>query len=118
MSVTTQWCWSIAGYAGYVPAKMPPSKATPVEAALWSIRNPETLDILAKLLKNTVVNPSEEKFRRIRLSNPKINTLIREEQGGVETLKALGWVEEEATESLVVPTGKQFTMAEVSRVLD
>ena len=39
-------------------------------------RNPETLAILGKLLKNTVVEPSEEKFRRIRLSNPKIDALV------------------------------------------
>jgi len=39
-------------------------------------RNPETLAVLGKLLKNAVVNPTEEKFRRIRLSNPKIDTLV------------------------------------------
>ena len=43
---------------------------------------------------------------------------VRMEVGAMEALKALGWVEEEETDSLVVPKGKQFTMAQVGDVND
>lgn len=37
------------GYAGYAPAKLPPSKATGLQAALWSIDNMECLEVCQSL---------------------------------------------------------------------
>lgn len=33
------------GYAGYAPAKLPPAKATGLQAALWTIDNMECLEV-------------------------------------------------------------------------
>ena len=105
----------LAGYAGYVPAKLPPAKPSAIQEALWQVKNSASLEIIAKLLRNVVVNPADEKYRRIRLSNPKINTLIREERGALQTLQAMGWVLDlEDKDVLTVPKGLQFSMSEVS----
>lgn len=37
------------GYAGYAPAKLPPSKATGLQAALWSIDNMECLEVCQRM---------------------------------------------------------------------
>ena len=108
-------CLLSAGYAGYVPAKMPPAKPSATQAALWSIQNPETLELIAKLLKNVAVNPSEEKYRRIRLTNPKIKALVADEEGGLQAMLSLGWEQDpEDADALVVTKGRHFSMAEVS----
>lgn len=97
-----------------MPAKLPPPKPTSIQEALWQIQNPTSLEVLAKLLRNVVVNPGEEKYRRIKLSNPKIKTSIQEVKGGLETLKAMGWVQDpEDEDMLFVPKGLQLSMAEV-----
>lgn len=107
------------GYAGYVPAKLPPTKPSAVQAALWEIQNTASLEVISKLLRNTAVNPSEEKYRRIRLTNPKVKALIAEEKGAVQSLLALGWERDaEDSESLVIPKGRYFSMAEVRIVQD
>lgn len=106
----------ITGYAGYVPAKLPPPKPSSVQAQLWEIKNPASLEVIAKLLRNVVVQPSEEKFRRIRLSNAKIHSLVREERGALETLLAMGWIvdpEDKDEDMLILPKGVQFSMNEV-----
>ena len=95
---------------------MPPAKPSAAQAALWNVQNPETLDLIAKLLKNVAVNPSEEKYRRIRLSNPKIKALVADEEGGLQAMLSLGWEQDpEDVDALVVTKGHHFSMAEVSR---
>jgi hypothetical protein len=64
------------GYAGYVPAKMPPAKPTEVEAAVQAVKSLEALEVMGKLLYNCAVSPREEKFRRIKLSNKKISEVL------------------------------------------
>lgn len=99
------------GYAGYVSAKLPPPKPTEVEAAIAAIKSLDTLEILQKLVYNAAISPKEDKFRRLRLSNEKINTLIVEVPGGIEALQAMGWVQdEEALEFMSIPAGKYMTM--------
>lgn len=67
-----------------------------------------------KLIRNTVVTPNEDKFRRIRLSNPKIKAAIVEEAGALDILKAMGWKADSDDEDLLVlPKGAQLSMAEV-----
>ncbi len=147
------------GYAGYTAAKLPPPKATGVQAALWSIDNMECLEVchqtctiltfpsmsgclprfsrqpffliigcqcrfvtihivvqvMSKLVRNTAVSPSEDKFKRIKLSNSKVKSTIVEPTGGVPSLLAMGWVYDEADQDfLMLPKGVQMTMKEVS----
>jgi hypothetical protein len=53
------------GYAGYVPAKLPPGKLTPLQQALFSIGSPECLQVLEKVVYNTAVMPTEVRLRDI-----------------------------------------------------
>lgn len=50
-----------------------------------------TFEILLKLLKNIVNDPRNEKFRRIRMSNPKIQETVGMAVGGVELLESVGF---------------------------
>lgn len=56
--------------------------------------NPETgsIEVVHKLLKNIVREPENAKFRKIRMSNPKIREAIGEVAGGVELLEFVGFV--------------------------
>ncbi|GBF89107.1 hypothetical protein Rsub_01824 [Raphidocelis subcapitata] len=106
------------GYAGYVSAKYPPPKPSEAEAALMQVKSEAALEIIGKLLYNAAVAPKEEKYRRIKLTNPKIRETVVEATGGVDALRALGWVEDpEAPEDfLMVPPGLYFSMKEVRMV--
>ncbi|XP_058732518.1 plant UBX domain-containing protein 2-like [Vicia villosa] len=50
-----------------------------------------SVDIVLKLLRNIVREPENVKFRKIRLSNPKIKEAVAEVNGGVELLGFLGF---------------------------
>ncbi|KAL5052512.1 hypothetical protein RYX36_033194 [Vicia faba] len=50
-----------------------------------------SVDIVLKLLGNIVKDPGNVKFRKIRLSNPKIKEAVAEVSGGVELLGFLGF---------------------------
>lgn len=105
------------GYTGYVPAKLPPSKLTPVEAAVQAIKSLDCLDILGKLLYNCAVTPREAKFRRIKLNNQRIADTLGAHPPALEALTALGWVPDPAApQELVVQEGLFFTMKEVRLV--
>lgn len=101
------------GYAGYVSAKYPPPKPTEAEAAVQAVKSEVALEIIGKLLYNAAISPKEEKFRRIKLTNPKIREAVVEAPGAVAALRALGWVDDEAGEGLVVQPGLYFSMKEV-----
>jgi hypothetical protein len=59
--------------------------------------------------------PAEEKYRRIKLSNPKIKANITDIPEARNFLSLLGWdlVEEEGVEFLTLPAKKNITMAHV-----
>ena len=131
------------GYAGYVPAKLPPAKATDVQAALWQVDSLDSLEIIGKLLRNIAVSPKvvhcnatgmlqqicnqalihaiesvrllqEEKYRKVKLTNNKLKSAIVDTPGAVQAMLAIGWVYEEAsTDVLVVPECRQIKMTEV-----
>lgn len=108
------------GYAGYYSTTSKiPDKLSPLDEALRMIPEMDTLEIIAKLIRNVVIQPNEDKFRRIRISNPKINSTVADVAGGMDTLLAMGWTiaEEEGEEVLVVSKGK-LTMKEVRAVED
>ncbi|MCO5550776.1 hypothetical protein L7F22_004267 [Adiantum nelumboides] len=51
----------------------------------------ETIDVFLRILRNIQRSPELEKFRKIRLSNPKIQDTVGMALGGVELLEALGF---------------------------
>lgn len=102
------------GYAGYAPAKLPPSKPSEAEAAVLAVKSMETLETIHKLVYNASVQPNESKFRRIRLTNDKIQKVLVDCPGALDAMAALGWAVEEAEpEFLVIPAGKFMTMTQV-----
>lgn len=48
-------------------------------------------EVLARLLSNVVAAPAEPKFRRVRLSNPRVQSAVVDVSGGVELLLACGF---------------------------
>jgi hypothetical protein len=48
-------------------------------------------EVLCRLLSNIVGSPGEAKYRRVRLSNPRIQAAVVEVGGGVELLLACGF---------------------------
>ncbi len=50
---------------------------------------------------------AEEKFRKIKLTNPKIKSVIVDVPGAVELLLQIGWVRDDSSgeETLVIPAG-------------
>lgn len=104
--------------AGYAVAKYAPPKPTGVQAALYSVESQETLEIIGKLTRNVVINPTEDKYRKIKLTNPKINQTVTQAAGGVESMLAMGWTyEAEDKENLVLAKGAKISMAEVRAVM-
>jgi len=85
------------GYAGYSPGNQVADALTPFQQAVRSLpadRAQEVLELLEKLTRNVVRNPGEEKFRSIKLSNPKIAAAVAEAPTLVDVLKEMGWTEE------------------------
>ena len=71
---------------------------------------------MQKLAYNTAIQPLDEKYRTIRLSNLKIRQTIVEVPGAVDVLKSFGWQEgvSEAGEAvLTLPKGTNMTMQQV-----
>ncbi|KAK6921625.1 PUB domain, partial [Dillenia turbinata] len=50
-----------------------------------------SVEVVMKLLKNVVREPENTKFRRIRMSNPKIREAVGDVPGGVELLEYVGF---------------------------
>lgn len=61
----------------YVPTKYAPPPATTSQAALALVGSLESLEVIGKLLRNIVVAPAEEKYRRVRLTNAKARTIAQ-----------------------------------------
>jgi hypothetical protein len=114
------------GYAGYAPgANSRAAEAlSEYERALRSLpldKWEETLALIEKLTRNVVSSPRDEKFRKIRLGNPKISATITEVPGAVALLQQMGWVVAEADgeQVLVLPEGVTFDFQEhVGKIVD
>lgn len=107
------------GYAGYAPAKLPPATPTELEAALRAVSSVDSLEIINKLCKNCAVQPKEDKFRKVKLSNKKVSVTIVEAPGAMEAMLKLGWTEESNAEDgdvLVLPPGKYIKMDQVRKI--
>ena len=105
------------GYAGYAPGHQV-QIATPLQQLLKLIKNDATLATMEKLTRNTAQAPAEEKFRKIRLTNPKIAEIITNVTGAVEAMVEMGWVKEDDGEFLVLPAGTSVSMREVREIDD
>ena len=53
--------------------------------------------LLGTLTKNVAQAPRDEKFRRVRLTNPKIAAALVDVKGAVDVMLHLGWVHVRAT---------------------
>ncbi|KAG1672846.1 hypothetical protein FOA52_004650 [Chlamydomonas sp. UWO 241] len=106
------------GYTGAAAGRiLPPGKRSPLEEALGRITSLDSLEVLGKLTYNPVVQ-KDAKFRRLKLSNPKIDAVIVQVPGCLEALQEMGWeADAEDAEFLVVAPGK-ITMAEVRKIED
>lgn len=74
----------------------------PVEAAVimvWSLNPQDRIDqavpVLAKYLSNIQQNPTDPKYRRIRVSNKVFVEKIKDLKGAVEFLKGVGFLEDD-----------------------
>jgi len=92
------------GYGGYSPGLRTEGPKTPLEQALCSLP-PESakacLDLMETLLRNVIQHPTEEKFRKIRLTNEKISKAIGQVPGAVDAFVMMGWQQQD--ENLVLP---------------
>ncbi|KAK8459755.1 hypothetical protein SEVIR_2G208600v4 [Setaria viridis] len=52
---------------------------------------PSELAVLKRLLGNLLREPRSDKFRRVRLGNPRIKEAVADREGGVELLEAVGF---------------------------
>lgn len=104
------------GYAGYVPAKYA-AKPTAVQLALKELQNEATYELMSKIVKNVVVAPADEKFRRLRLSNSKIAAALTKVPGGLEAMQSLGWqVDPADPDFIILPKSVKPSMAEVRSI--
>lgn len=51
----------------------------------------DSVEVVLRLLGNVVREPGNEKFRRIRMGNPKIKEVVGDVKGGVELLESVGF---------------------------
>lgn len=80
-----------------------------------------SLDVVLKLLRNIAREPENVKFRKIRMSNPKIKEAVAEVTGGIELLSFLGFeLREENGDTwavMEVPTEEQIKVIKKAVVL-
>jgi len=107
------------GYGGYAPGansrmEGPRSDLEQALRAMPLDKADETLEIMEKLTRNVVSNPSEEKFRKIKLTNKKINEVITSVPGAVSALRVMGWVDSSSDGEpvLVLPAGVRLDFQE------
>ena len=76
--------------------------------------------MIYKLSYNCVVSPSEEKFRRVRLANPKIKALLVDCPGALASMHELGWeaTQVDGEQMLILPPNKSIPMADCRKVMD
>ncbi|KAJ3705812.1 hypothetical protein LUZ61_009517 [Rhynchospora tenuis] len=75
------------------PESIEPGKGASHKVEEFLSGNPteNSVEVMKRLLGNLVKEPSNEKFRRIRMGNPKIREAIGEAKGGVEVLESVGF---------------------------
>eukprot|EP00746_Dinoflagellata_sp_MGD_P008122 gnl/MRDRNA2_/MRDRNA2_116195_c0_seq1.p1 gnl/MRDRNA2_/MRDRNA2_116195_c0~~gnl/MRDRNA2_/MRDRNA2_116195_c0_seq1.p1 ORF type:complete len:370 (+),score=86.71 gnl/MRDRNA2_/MRDRNA2_116195_c0_seq1:70-1110(+) len=66
-----------------------------------------TLEVIEKLVGNTMNAPDEEKFRKVRLTNAKLAESITNVPGAIDAMLAMGW-QREGEENLILPMDKKL----------
>jgi len=94
------------GYGGYAPGanSRMADALTPLQEALRSLpleHSSDTLTLIDKLTRNVQRNPTEEKFRKVNLTNEKIKKAITDVPNAIALMQEMGWVQE--ADSLVLP---------------
>ena len=90
--------------------------ATPLQAALATVKSDASLETMNKLVRNCAQTPGEEKYRKIRTTNEKIHAVLVAVEGAMDAMLAMGWVQE--GEFLVLPAGTMLTMTQVRDIED
>jgi hypothetical protein len=68
------------------------------------------LEVIGKLVYNASCMPNEEKYKRVRTKNAKINALVIETPGVLEAMRVIGWQQEEEALTCTKP----MAMSQVS----
>ena len=69
------------------PAKHPASATPLCEQCGCVLQGGEAAEVLQKLLRNVLAAPDDAKYRRLRLSNRRIQQAVVDVSGGVELLQ-------------------------------
>jgi hypothetical protein len=104
----------VAGY--FSTTNQIKDKATPLQACLSQVSSLDSLQIIEKLCYNAIVSPQEEKFRKVKLQNPKIQTHLVKVPNALDVMVHLGWEQECSADDgdvLVLPKGVSLTMHQV-----
>mmetsp|Transcript_55341 Transcript_55341/g.113174 ORF Transcript_55341/g.113174 Transcript_55341/m.113174 type:complete len:179 (-) Transcript_55341:309-845(-) len=103
------------GYAGYAPGHKV-VEVTPLQSKLVTVKSVDSFDLIEKLTRNVAQNPTEEKYRKVRLTNEKIKAALVDVAGALDVLLEMGWTQE--GEFIVLPSGTQMTMMQVRDIDD
>ena len=66
-------------------------------------------------MQNVAKAPAELKFRKPRLSNPKITAAVIQTPGALRALQVMGWEANVEEDTLVLPSNRQISFAQVLR---
>ena len=90
---------------------------TDLDKCLKTIGPMDSLVLLSKVSRNVAQNPTEEKYRRLRLTNEKLKLGLFDVPGCINTLLEMGWVkDEEDQEYLMLPHKAKVSMVEVRAI--
>ncbi|XP_078444437.1 plant UBX domain-containing protein 2 [Wolffia australiana] len=74
----------------------------------------DSIDVVLRLIKNVVREPDNDKFRKIRMGNPKIKQAVGEVNGATEVLESVGFrIEDDGGEiwaKMEVPEDRQIVL--------
>jgi hypothetical protein len=91
----------------FFSAKLP-TILTDLDRKVQAVTDLDALEIIGKVVYNAAVSPAEPKYRKLRLANPTIQASIVAAPGALDLLLALGWVRDEADDTLVIPAGVEW----------
>jgi hypothetical protein len=111
-------CWRRVG-EHFTPPEVAAAAAAGQESA--KTQAAQAIDTMSKILKNCAANPGEDKYRKIKFSNPKIAGMLSVEDVEAAML-SLGWVEEEeggggGGPCLVLPVGVVLSTSDIDSVI-
>lgn len=109
------------------PLAAPDESSGELKVALAELAKNETevrrtaLQMLLKMTKNVEDNPSETKFRRIKMANPAFQKKVEAANGGVDVVMAAGWLpdtNEEGEDCWLLNDSSAMKQVSVRKILD